>query len=64
MSKIIVAVTVLAGCLSTLPAQTIRGVVNAASLTPSAAPNGGIAQGSQVAILGTGLGPAEAVPDL
>ncbi|MFN7934265.1 MAG: hypothetical protein U0R19_13125 [Bryobacteraceae bacterium] len=55
------ALILLAGCAAILPAQTIRSVTNAASLAPSGAPNAGVAQGAQMALLGTGLGPAEAV---
>jgi uncharacterized protein (TIGR03437 family) len=49
------------GCAALAPAQTIRSVTNAASLIPADAPNAGVAQGAQMAILGAGLGPAEAV---
>jgi len=55
------ALTLFVGCAVILPAQTIRSVTNAASLAPNGAPNAALAQGSQIAILGTGLGPAEGV---
>lgn len=56
----IAALSLLAGCAAILPAQTIRNVTNAASLAPNGAPNAALAQGSQFAIVGTGIGPAEA----
>lgn len=59
MKCLIVLFTALSAGL--LPAQTIRGVVNAASFAPTGAPNAGVAPGSQIAILGTDIGPAEPV---
>ncbi|MBI3210700.1 MAG: hypothetical protein HYZ37_17585 [Candidatus Solibacter usitatus] len=43
------------------PTISPGGVVNAAGMTDGTLPNSGIAQGSILAIVGTGLGPAEAV---
>jgi len=50
-----------AGVLTAQPVIRAGGVVNAASLAPQGLQNGGVAQGSQFAIIGTNLGPVEAV---
>lgn len=59
--KIVLAGLLCAVALKAQPAIRSGGVVNAASYASSSLPNGNLAQGSQFAIIGTGLGPAEPV---